>query len=226
MVRTSLNEIIRNKYENLLNCEKVVVIDGITFDGYTVTPDGIIYSLNYGGVIGNKKPIKQLINKENNIPDNKCYRCVNLYKDHKLYRKYVHRIVAYAFIPIPKELLDKGYTYDTLEVNHINPYDKSKNSVYDLEWVTPKENTHDAIHTGCRTVKYGDNSPNHIISENMVHDICKLLESNLYTVTEIANMLHIKPYYIINIKRGLAFKDISRLYNISNHTKGTYNKRK
>ena len=52
------------------------------------------------------------------------YWKVNLYKNHKCIKKYVHRLVAEAFIPNPDSLK---------EVNHIN-CDKRDCCVSNLEW--------------------------------------------------------------------------------------------
>ncbi len=51
----------------------------------------------------------------------------------------VHRLVAMTFIPIPQELLDQGYTIETLEVNHIDEC-KTNNKVENLEWCTREYN--------------------------------------------------------------------------------------
>lgn len=51
----------------------------------------------------------------------------------------VHRLVAKAFIPIPKKYLKQGLTEKDLAVNHIDE-DPSNNCVSNLEWTTTKEN--------------------------------------------------------------------------------------
>jgi len=66
----------------------------------------------------------------------------------------VHRMVATTFIPIPEELLD--YTYDVLQVNHLDG-DKSNPDVTNLEWTTPSGNTVHAFQTGLRKSGAGIN---------------------------------------------------------------------
>jgi hypothetical protein len=66
------------------------------------------------------------------------YLKVNLYKYGELYGKSVHRLVAEAFIPNPK---------DKPEVNHKNGI-KTDNKVDNLEWCTSKENINHAINLG------------------------------------------------------------------------------
>lgn len=56
------------------------------------------------------------------------YLCVNLYKNKKMKRITVHRLVAENFINKP-----------TLEVNHKDG-NKENNFISNLEWVTTKEN--------------------------------------------------------------------------------------
>ena len=71
--------------------------------------------------------------------DNGVYLRVNLYKNGKLKGCSVHRLVAEAFIPNPENL-------ET--VNHIDE-DKTNNHVYNLEWMTRKENVR---HSKCKKV--------------------------------------------------------------------------
>lgn len=58
------------------------------------------------------------------------YLVVGLTKDKKQRHKYIHRLVAEAFLPNPK---------NKPEVNHID-HNTHNNHVTNLEWVTPTEN--------------------------------------------------------------------------------------
>ena len=71
------------------------------------------------------------------------YLWVNLCKDKVHKSKYVHRLVAEAFIPNPE---------NKPCVNHIDR-NKSNNSVDNLEWCTYKENNIHSIKTGNSTCK-------------------------------------------------------------------------
>lgn len=62
--------------------------------------------------------------------NSKGYYFVHLSKNNKVSRKYVHRLVAEAFIPNPE---------NKAAVNHIN-CDRSDNRVENLEWTTYREN--------------------------------------------------------------------------------------
>ena len=92
------------------------------------------------GVLGDGcyRTVPEKIRKPNIM---KGYHCVALIKDKhtKVYR--IHRLVIEHFVgQAPSE---------EYQVNHIDG-DKSNNCVENLEWVTPKENTHHAIENGLR----------------------------------------------------------------------------
>ncbi len=71
----------------------------------------------------------------------KGYHCVALRKDGKVKVYRIHRLVAETFIgSAPSE---------EYQINHIDG-NKANNSVDNLEWVTPKENTHHAFESGLR----------------------------------------------------------------------------
>ena len=88
------------------------------FDDYKVSEEGVVYSIK------NNVPLKPLNNGNG-------YLKVNLWKNGKLYNKYIHRLVAEEFIPNPSSLK---------YVDHIDR-DKSNNHVSNLRWVSAKENT-------------------------------------------------------------------------------------
>lgn len=70
--------------------------------------------------------------------NNKGYLCVNLYKECKVYKRQLHRLIAQAFIPNPNNLD---------EINHIdgNPLN---NSIENLEWCTHQYNIQHAWNNG------------------------------------------------------------------------------
>ena len=71
--------------------------------------------------------------------NNKGYSYIMLYRNSKHYKRYIHRLVAEAFLPEPL----KSYRV----VNHIdgNP---QNNAVGNLEWCTQKQNMNHAFDNG------------------------------------------------------------------------------
>lgn len=107
--------------------------------------EGLYQVSNYGRVksVGRYKEFKRndchTIIKEW-IPErikaqntNNCgYQYVQLYKNNKRKKEYVHRLVAMAFLPNPDNLP---------QVNHIDE-DKANNFLDNLEWCSAEYNTH------------------------------------------------------------------------------------
>ena len=69
------------------------------------------------------------------------YEFVNLCKGDGVQRKCyrINRLVAEAFIDIPQSYINRGYTKDSLQVDHINE-DKRDNRKINLQWLTNREN--------------------------------------------------------------------------------------
>ena len=87
------------------------------FDNYEVSTEGQVRNITTGHIL---KP------RDNG----RGYLEVGLHTNKKRTHKYIHRLVAEAFIPNPN---------NKPEVNHIDE-DKTNNSVNNLEWLTHKEN--------------------------------------------------------------------------------------
>lgn len=87
-----------------------------------------LYEISTLGKVRNKKGeiLKQGLKRTNCT----CYKIVNLWKDGRYYKKYVHRLIAEAFIP---------NTSNLPMVNHKDE-DGTNNSIDNLEWCTREYN--------------------------------------------------------------------------------------
>lgn len=98
---------------------RTVVIDGEVWDNYEVSN------------LGRVRNVKT--NKIKSFSDNGSgYLRVRLSKNGRTKNFYVHRLVAFVFIP-------NDNPQEKTEVNHKNEI-KTNNNVENLEWCTPKEN--------------------------------------------------------------------------------------
>lgn len=107
--------------------ESEVWKDVVGFEGlYKISNKGNVYSVERKDSIGRK--ISGRILKPLSHIDG--YLQVQLYKNGKIKNKYIHRLVAEAFIPNPKSFL---------EINHLDEI-KDNNELSNLEWCTREHN--------------------------------------------------------------------------------------
>jgi hypothetical protein len=139
---------------------------------------------------------------------------------------YIHlkseEIIPYEMHRLMMDIFKPTEGSENLEVNHIDGV-KYHNWIWNLEWVTHKENMHHAFDTGLAK-KIDARYP--VITAGQANKIADLLSKGL-TPKEIERMLcdeipegniSMIAYYIRN---GLSWKDISAKYDFSN----AYNKR-
>ena len=118
---------------------------------YQVSNLGNVKSLKFGP----RNHAKQWDEKLLKIGITNCGYCkVQLHKDGRSQMKYVHRLVAEAFLPNPQ---------NKPQINHIDG-DKTNNLLSNLEWCSPGENQSHAIAKGLRSLspmvgKHGDKNP-------------------------------------------------------------------
>ena len=166
------------------------------FEGlYEVDRKGNIFSLRNQIVL---KPYK-----------NDCgYMKVNLYDSfRKCKKKYVHRLVAEAFVPNPK---------NKPEVNRID-CDKQNNSVENLEWCTRKQNLIHSYEHGLK--RHGENHGMHKLTIEQVNDI----RSKQLTQKEYALKYGVKQCTVSAIQKHRLWKegDVECQELSCSHTKKT-----
>jgi len=105
------------------------------------------------------------------------YKQVCLYRYGFPNQRYVHRLVAQAFLTNPEELP---------EINHIDG-NKGNNTVSNLQWVTSSQNTKHMFYTGLSRLK---------LTYEQVKDIRKDFRSS----SVIANEYEVSSSYVRRIK--------------------------
>jgi hypothetical protein len=153
--------------------------------GYHITYNGIVYKDN--------KIVYQYTGTHG-------YRCVTLYYDNQSHLWLVHRLVAMAYC--------HGQTCERRYVNHIDG-NKQNNDYRNLEWVTNRENMMHAVKTGMHQ------SNKHVYTDKQIHDVCRMLQENKLTHSEICEKTHVNPTLIRDIKFRNKHKSITKLYNIN-----------
>lgn len=103
-------------------------------------------------------------------PQREGYLSAHLYREGRMSKRYVHRLVAEAFLQNP---------IDLPEVNHLDG-DKRNNSLPNLEWSSRSDNCRHAIDTALYKMAKGEDSGNAKITELDVLEIRRLAESGTF----------------------------------------------
>ena len=121
------------------------------------------------------------------------YLQVSLYDKDKIKTFKIHRIVALAFVDNP----DKK-----TQVNH-KDNNKTNNNANNLEWVTPKENSHMAARD--RLYKTGEGRKNSVLTEDTVSRI-RYVHKKGCKILWISTLLGVSYGTIRSIIQGISWK--------------------
>lgn len=168
---------------------------------------------NTGDVISVRKYTKKYMRHH---IDEDGYHRVSLRINNAYYNIGIHRLVAMAFIDIPKIYKDAGFKIDDLQINHINGkvYD---NRFENLEWCTPKENIVHAWNNNLAKAKMLDDHPNAVYSNSQIHQVCNLLTKNKHTMKEISKITNVSYTIVKQIKNHIIWNEISKKYDFSKY---------
>lgn len=157
---------------------------------YEVSNQGRVKSLSRTICCGrNKRTVRNVgerIISTKNISHG--YKKTDLFKGNIRKQFFVHRLVAYAFVPNP---LKKP------NVNHLDG-NKLNNRAENLEWVTQKENIHHAMASGLKKSLRGDAAPTSKLTWKEVRDIRKHSKEGVSSV-DLAKMygVHYNTIYSV-----------------------------
>lgn len=164
--------------------------DVIGFEGYyQVSDNGMVRSLDriINTKIGLRHPVKGRVLSPTGNGNG--YLVAYFRKDNKRFNRYVHRLVAEAYIP-KVDGLD--------QINHKDG-NKQNNNVSNLEWTNPKLNNKYAYDIGLCDINIGENSCHSLYKDLDIIKMFELYATGNYTYPEIANIFKTSSDYVYGV---------------------------
>lgn len=150
------------------------------------------YQVSNTGLIRNVK--SGLIRKLR--PNKRGYMTVDYYIHGKRFYRKVHRLVAIAFIPNPKNLP---------QINHKHG-DKNDNNAQQLEWCTQAFNNEHALETGLRTLPHGTDHWQSKLTDQQIFEIREKYKPREYTHARLAEEYGVSQALISLVMTGNSHK--------------------
>lgn len=161
---------------------------------------------------------KYSVSSYGNVKNNKTGKLLNMYKQNDGYYGFTvsHRGKPHSYKiahVVATLFIDNDDPDNKTQVDHLRG--KDRNTMYDLEWVTPQENI---IRDVERRSDSGETKKNKKYSRKEIKMVCKLLEKD-YTITSISEKTGMSPSVIRAILYGKRHTEISKDYNFSKRSK-------
>lgn len=122
----------------------------------------------------------------------------------------IHRIVMIEFACIP--------TYMDMQINHFNG-DKSKNVIWNLEWMTASANIQHAFNNGLKIATKGEDCSYATITNEQADQIGYLLATTDLQHKQIAEMIGCSKSVVTDISVGSTWKSVYEKYNLESRKK-------
>ena len=129
------------------------------------------------------------------------YAVAAIYYEGRCVWARVHRLVAIAYIPNPKNK----------PIVHHKNHDRSDFSKGNLEWVTASENIQEGVDCGSIVAKRGEYSNLSSVSDEEIHEVCRLLQDGLRPV-DIHRITGVTAKIVGDVRRRASWNHISSQY--------------
>lgn len=177
--------------DNLRYSPKIIYLNNEP-SNYIICCDGSVYNIK----TGKEKQATEMPNG---------YMKISLYLNNVKYEKYIHRLVAEAFIRNPKR---------KPEVNH-KDRNKKNNDYTNLEWVTANENVAHAKMTSDNDIGSATGIPIH--TDKQIDKAIRMLEKGKYSIAEICKKTNVSKQTLYDIKNKKAFQYKTTNSDFSNY---------
>lgn len=167
---------------------------------YEINQHGQVKSIARKRYCGHKDSKPQMMKERmlTRSTDRLGYVRVKLSKNGKSQLKYIHRLLAEAFIENPK---------NKKEINHIDG-DKQNNDLENLEWTTRSKNMKHAFKIGLHKARKGEENNKTKLTTKEVSEIRELYESGKYTQTKLGKMFDVTTANINEIVNNRTWKGV------------------
>lgn len=178
---------------------------------YKVIPEFPRWEINEYGKIRSVKTKEEkytLVNKQG-------YYHTQFKKDGKVYCRKIHRLVGEIFLPEPPDWLNElclsKWPFKPC-LNH-KDHNKLNNHVSNLEWCDINHNNQEAIKAGVVPPLQGSKNGRAILTEDLVHKICKDFESGMMPLGAVEKY-GISKQQATKIRAGFQWKHVWVQYDI------------
>lgn len=175
-------------------------VPGVAPNTFYVSNYGRVYTTRKSGYYPNGGIMRPSVNAHG-------YLQLNLYTpDNQKICCKIARLVMLHFRFVPGCYM--------LEVDHING-DKRNNTIWNLEWVTPQENTHRAIRSGLRPIAHGVSDPNHVLLTNeQAYELYEKAKhcNTVFELNHLADVYGVTQQYVHDLLMGSIRPYIANMY--------------